>query len=705
MGQESFLEPYTAGKSRANTLLQDLQTTVSDTPPQVARLQKAQAQLTEWNLNVAEPEIALRRAIGDALSMNDMAALIRESRGEQFFTDLRNKIRAFVQLEERMLKSRRTRFNQLLGQGTANQTEIRQAMAWVEETNRVIALATAAQATVTEMDAELRGYLLAGDEAMLQPYESAQGRFADLLQQLRESVASNPQQVTRLDEIASIVQAWQAAEAVPAIALRKTIGNAKTMDDVSDMVATGEGKIYFEAFRQIMEEFRSIEQKLMVERSARNSQDFDTLMTMLPAAIAASVALAATLAWAIGANLSNWIKRTTQRMTSLAQGDLTSEIPGRERGDEIGDMARGLQVFRDALDRMKSIEARRELDQKAQSEVISVLNRGLADLAQGDFRTRIDMAFPSEFDQLRLDFNQTVATLHALVEEMTTVARSIEQGASSIDSATTDLARRSESQAASLEQTAAAMDEMTSSVQSAADSASDVARITGAARQQAEESGTVVTQAVDAMTAIERSASEISQIVTLIDDIAFQTNVLALNAGVEAARAGEQGKGFAVVAAEVRGLAQRSAEAATNIKELITKSSEDVGRGATLVADTGKALETISGGVSKIATLIEDIASGAAQQATGLREVNVGVSQIDRVTQENASMVDLASETTRSLMADSARLAELVQRFKLSGSHPAEAPTPEASWQSETAQPAALDSPHADRWDDLAVSF
>ncbi|MEP1496434.1 methyl-accepting chemotaxis protein, partial [Pseudophaeobacter sp.] len=227
-----------------------------------------------------------------------------------------------------------------------------------------------------------------------------------------------------------------------------------------------------------------------------------------------------------------------------------------------------------------------------------------------------------------------------------------------------------ESQAATLEETAAALDELTASVRSAAEGASSVEATMEAAKKEAEISGEVVQSAVSAMTEIEQSSNHIGQIISVIDDIAFQTNLLALNAGVEAARAGEAGKGFAVVASEVRALAQRSSDAAMEIKTLIGDSSKQVARGVDLVGKAGEALDSIVGQVSHISKLVSGIAEGAVEQSTGLNEINTGVTQLDQVTQQNAAMVEEATAAGHMLNADSSKLAELVAIFKLDGSAP-----------------------------------
>ena len=263
----------------------------------------------------------------------------------------------------------------------------------------------------------------------------------------------------------------------------------------------------------------------------------------------------------------------------------------------------------------------------------------------------------------------------ATVVEVINSASSIRNGAAEISQASDDLSHRTESQAATLEQTAAALDEMTASVKSAAEGAKSVEETMKKARLEAVDSGSVVENAVAAMTEIEGSASHISQIIGVIDDIAFQTNLLALNAGVEAARAGEAGRGFAVVASEVRALAQRSSEAAMEIKNLIGNSSKQVERGVELVGKAGEALNSIVDQVTNISQMVSEIADGASEQSTGLGEINIGVTQLDQVTQQNAAMVEEATASSHMLNSDAEKLSELVARFRVE----AESDAPKAS--------------------------
>jgi methyl-accepting chemotaxis protein len=301
--------------------------------------------------------------------------------------------------------------------------------------------------------------------------------------------------------------------------------------------------------------------------------------------------------------------------------------------------------------------------EEQQNIVVTTLADNLRRLAQGDLTACIDVAFEGRYDQIKADFNDAVASLRDTMGAITASTATLQSGSDEIAQASDDLSRRTEQQAASLEETAAALDQLTATVRKSADGAGQASSLVSTTRDVAQHSGQVVRQAVSAMGEIEKSSGQIAQIIGVIDEIAFQTNLLALNAGVEAARAGDAGRGFAVVAQEVRALAQRSAEAAKEIKGLISTSTSQVGAGVKLVGETGEALKRIVERVGEIDALVSEIAASSQEQATGLNQVNTAVNQMDQVTQQNAAMVEQATAASHSLKSECQELVRLVSRF------------------------------------------
>jgi methyl-accepting chemotaxis protein len=362
--------------------------------------------------------------------------------------------------------------------------------------------------------------------------------------------------------------------------------------------------------------------------------------------------------------ISTPLGNMTDAMGELARGNLDTHVPHADQQDEIGKLAESMTAFKNQL-----AQAERNKEEQTQT-IVSSIGTGLDHLAKGDLTHRVTADLTGAFAKLKEDFNLAMTRLQETVKNVLNSTHQIDNNASEISTAADDLSRRTEQQAASLEETAAALEEITATVKKTATNAKEASHSVIGAKDAAENGGRVVETAIKAMDAIAQSSKQITDIIGVIDEIAFQTNLLALNAGVEAARAGEAGKGFAVVASEVRALAQRSSEAAKEIKALINTSSEHVGDGVKYVGETGQALKRIVDQVVQINALVGEMAQAAEQQSSGIEQVNSAVGQMDQVTQQNAAMVEQSTAAARNMAGETKALTELIGFFSVGdGAH------------------------------------
>ncbi len=421
----------------------------------------------------------------------------------------------------------------------------------------------------------------------------------------------------------------------------------------------------------------------------KGAETYGSTVTLTSIAIAFMALACAAIGFLLIRGISTPIVSITTAMRRLADRDFAADVPGLDRNDEIGQMAAAVEVFKDNMSRSAELaeaasaatkeregiknrtEAERAAAAAQQASVVEALALGQYQLSSGVLTFRITDRFAPEYEKLRIDFNNAMANLQETMKAVAANTSAIASGTVEISCASDDLSRRTEQQAASLEETAAALDEITATVRKTAEGSKHARDVVGQAKDAAERSGRIVRQAVDAMTGIEQSSCQIGNIIGVIDEIAFQTNLLALNAGVEAARAGDAGRGFAVVASEVRALAQRSADAAKEIKALISASSQQVELGVDLVGQTGVALHGIVEQVTEINVIVSDIAASAQEQTVGLDQVNTAVNQMDQVTQQNAAMVEQSTAASHALARETEELKRLVERFDLGQSGPA----------------------------------
>ena len=389
-------------------------------------------------------------------------------------------------------------------------------------------------------------------------------------------------------------------------------------------------------------------------------------------------------AWFVVRSVTRPIRQVKGVLTAIAAGETGMAVPCTAYPNEVGEMARAVEVLRNSVEESAALRAREADQQRAmaterfeserssgaaaerQARAIGELGWALEALAAGNLSVSLG-DIGADYAKLRRDFNAAVEALHNAIAAISETGHVVRDSASDISGATGNLAKRTEQQAAALEETAAALDEITATVGTAAERAREARVMVAETKASAGRSGEIVRSAVDAMGRIETSSSRISQIIGVIDEIAFQTNLLALNAGVEAARAGEAGRGFAVVAQEVRELAQRSAKAAKEIKALISASVHEVETGVALVRSTGDALVEIAVLVEKVNAHVDTIATTAHEQSGGLREINASVNHMDQMTQQNAAMVEETTAASQTLADQSHHLQHLLSTFRLNG--------------------------------------
>jgi len=634
-GKEEFLEPYNSGKERLYKYITKMKSTVDDNPPQVQLMTEIESNMREWQSKVTETQINLRREINNVKTMDNLADIVGEARGKTYFDKFRAQIALFKEREEVLLKKRDAKFKASLASGNASTSVIRDNLKWVNHTYKVLSDADAIIAAAVDMETGMRGFLLAGKEEFLEPYNSGKERLYIAINKMKNTVSDNPPQVTLMSQIEDNMRKWQSNVTEVQIGLRRQINNNKKMFHMADLVGEARGKTYFDSFRQLMKDFSDEEARLIDIRKESNNNTVNATYTMIIACSVISLILGIGLAFLIGNGIGGPIRRMTSNMAKLADGDTSIQVEDLDRMDEVGEMAEALNIFKENRIEADQLEANQKAENEAKQKRAEKV-----DILVKEFEAKASQSV-SSVASASTELNQTAKQVNEMMDNTSNSAKEGEAEANKTSS--------------NVQSVASAAEEMSSTVKEISSQVQKANSLVG-------ESMKVVDGAVMESKSLEASCQKVTQVMNLISDIAEQINLLALNATIESARAGEAGKGFAVVAGEVKNLSNQTNKSVTEIEEVIREMN---------VASSGivTSLGSINESIGNISSVSTSVASAVEEQSASTNEIALNMQTAAQGTKIISDNIKDISQTAVNSMSASEQVLSASDELSRQAEH------------------------------------